>query len=550
MNNIQKLAVYNKISKPNWWLFSILIILNLGLYGLDIYFAVPSANVITSMTTAAYSLAIHWLWICFAIVAGQYLLHTIIHQVYYANMRIVYRQLYGKLYDKIVVADNKSISAISKEKIVNTAYGSVGSIEEFPYYFSRYISHFLQVIISVVLILKTNLLIGAITIIICVLLFLLQNFINKKRAISRADYYKYQDYAMTILADSYNNVELSRDLSIESLQDKKFINEISKSQSANVKVEKYASLSENIMPLLCKTIIFGLSTYMIFLIKGNIFTLALYLILVKYLTNVFNKMNSAQNVLTYINNAYVASMRFKTILDMDEQDLNQYGSNLTDDIVGELVLSNVSYIEKQPVAGSLEPTTLRLSRNTIHSFVGAHLSGKRAIFYLLNRSIRPTTGTITLGGVNIFDFDRKIFVHNLAFTTSKPYFFDDTIMNNLLISNASKSQIYNVCKKLHLHDKIVTTQDAYKTNIGKEHFLSVFDKYLLGLARAICTNAEVIVLYELPAGITNSQKNILKGIIEDLSKEHTILLFTASDFAQTLGGRIYKVEKGKVTKQK
>lgn len=549
MTNIQKLRVYNKITKPNWFLFLLMIIFNLSLYGLDIYFAVPSANVITSMTTANYNAAINWLLVCLAIVAAQYLLHTIIHQVYYVNMKKTYRYLYGRLYDKVIAADSKTVASVSKERIVNTAYGSVGSLEEFPFYFSRYISHFLQVIITVVLVLQTNLLIGGITIIICVLLFLLQNYLNKKRAIARADYYKYQDSSMTIMADTYNNRALTQDLSLESLQDEKFIGEVSKSQKANVKMAKYASWAENITPLICKSIVFALSIYMVFLTKSSVFTLALYLILVKYLTNIFNKVNSAQYVLMYINNAYVASMRFKTIFDMPAEDLSKYGTNLTDNIVGEIVLSNVSYDENTSVTGKLAPTTLLLSKNTIHCFVGAHMSGKRALFYMLNRSIKPTTGTITLGGVNIFDYDREIFVHNLAFSTSKPYFYNDTIMNNLLLSGANKTEIYQVCKKLHLHDKIVATSEAYKTNLSKNDFLSDFDKYLLGLARAICTNAEVIILYELPAGITAPQKNILKEILQELAQTHTVLFFTASDIAKILKAKVYKVEKGVISKQ-
>jgi len=265
MNNIQKLKVYNKIAKPNPWYFMLMILFNLALYGVDIYFAYPSANVITSMTIADYNGAIKWLVVCFAIIAVQYLLYSIIHRVYYAHLKNIYRRLYGQVYDKVISADSASINAMSKEKIVNIAYGSIGSMEEFPYYFARYISHFIQVVVSVILILKTNILIGGVTILICVLLFLMQNLTNKKRAVARSDYYKYQDYAMEVMADTYNNHNLTQDMGLEDLQNKKFINNIEKSQNANVKVSRYASIAENIMPLMSKIIVFAASLYMVFL---------------------------------------------------------------------------------------------------------------------------------------------------------------------------------------------------------------------------------------------------------------------------------------------
>ena len=550
MNNIQKLKVYNKIAKPNPWYFMLMILFNLALYGVDIYFAYPSANVITSMTIADYNGAIKWLVVCFAIIAVQYLLYSIIHRVYYAHLKNIYRRLYGQVYDKVISADSASINAMSKEKIVNIAYGSIGSMEEFPYYFARYISHFIQVVVSVILILKTNILIGGVTILICVLLFLMQNLTNKKRAVARSDYYKYQDYAMEVMADTYNNHNLTQDMGLEDLQNKKFINNIEKSQNANVKVSRYASIAENIMPLMSKIIVFAASLYMVFLTKSSIFTLALYLILVKYLTSVFTKMSSAQYVLMYINNAYVASLRFKTIFDMKDEDLAEFGTNQTDDIEGDIAFSNVSYsAESQNITGKIEPFSFAIKHGSLTIINGSHLCGKRAIYYMLNRYIRPTTGTITIDGVNIYDFDRSTYSHNVSFATSKPYFYNDTIMNNMLLSGANKTKIYQACKQIGVHSKIVESKNAYNTNLSKENILSTFDLYMLGIARAACSNAEIIIIYELPNGLTTAQKDLLKNKIKQLTKERTIIMFTASTMFNDIANNVYFVEKGKLTKK-
>ena len=550
MNNFQKLKVYNHLAKPNPWYFILMIVFNLALYGVDIYFAYPSANVITSMTIADYNAAITWLIVCFAIIAVQYLLHTLIHRTYYAHLKNIYRRVHGELYDKVLSANAESFSTLSKEKIVNTVYGSIGSLEEFPYYFARYISHFIQVVVSVVLILQTNILIGSVTIVACVLIFLLQNFSNKRRAVARADYYKYQDYAMEVLSDTYTNHNLTQDLALEKVQERKFISNISKSQKANVRLAKHASIAENIIPLICKLIVYAISIYMVFLTKSNIFTLALYLVLVKYLTNVFTKMSSAQYVLMYINNAYVASMRFKTIFDMKDEDLAEFGTNATDNIQGEIVFANVSYIEQgQSITGSLEPLSLTIKANSINVINGAHLCGKRAMLYMLNRYVRPSTGTITIGGINIYDFDRQTYSHNISFTTSKPYFYNDTIMNNMLLSGASKSDIYNICKQFGLHSKIVESLNSYNTNLSTESILSKFDLYLLGIARAVCSDSEVVVIYETPSGLTTQQKNILLGIIKEIAKKHTVLIFTASEMFNTVANNVYKIEKGKLIKK-
>ena len=549
MNNIQKVHQYNKIARPSALYFSILIILNMAMYGLDIYFAVPSATVITNMTIGNYDLAIKWLIVCFAVVAGQYILHTIVHQVYYLSLKDIYRKVYGKLYDKVISADSKAFNDISKDKIVNIAYGSISSLEDFPYYFSRYLCHFIQVIISVVLLLENNIIIGAVTIVSCVCLFFLLNFLNKKRATYRADYFKYQDDAMEVMADTYSNHDLTQDLGIESKMNSLFLSNVHKSQNSNRKMGRYVSLADNGIPLVCKTIVYAVCMYMIYLTKANIFTLTLYLILTKYLTNALTKMSSAQHVITYINTSHVAAMRFKTIFDMPEEDLIEYGNNATDDINGEILFTNVSYqTKKDESAPSVEKFNLRIKKNSCVVFQGAHKCGKRSIFYMLNRSIKPTTGTITIDGINIYDFDRKTYSHNVGYAVSKPYFYHDSIMNNMLVTGANKKEIYDACKLVGIHHKIIASASSYETNLSINPILNTFEEYLLDIARALSSKSEIIAIYEFPAGLTLSQKDTLKGLFKEISKNHTLVIFSASEWTKEIADQIYKVEKGIVTK--
>lgn len=549
MNNIQKIKVYNRVARPSPLYFSLIIILNMCMYGLDIYFAVPSATVITNMTIGNYDLAIKWLIICFAVIAGQYIVHTIIHQIYYLSLKDIYRKVYGRLYDKVVAADEKSFNDLSKDKIVNIAYGSISALEDFPYYFARYLCHFIQVIISVVLLLQNNIIIGAATIVACVMLFFIQNLFNKKRAIHRADYFKYQDEAMEVMADTYSNHDLTQDLGIESKMNTLFLSNISKSQSSNVKMGKYVSLADNGVPLLCKAIVYAVCMYMIFLTRANIFTLTLYLILTKYLTSALTKMSSAQYVLTYVNNCYVAAMRFKTIFDMPQEDLIEYGNNQTDNINGEIIFSNASYTAKNDdQTASISKFNLTIKKNSCVVFHGAHKCGKRAIFHMLTRSIKPTTGTITIDGINIYDFDRKTYSHNVAYTTSKPYFYNDSIMNNMLVTGASKKDIYDACKLVGIHHKIIASTNSYETNLSVEPIFSNFDEYLLGLARAIASKSEIIAIYEFPAGLSNGQKDTLKDLFKQLSKNHTLLVFTAGEWAKEIADKLYKIEKGTISK--
>ena len=198
----------------------------------------------------------------------------------------------------------------------------------------------------------------------------------------------------------------------------------------------------------------------------------------------------------------------------------------------------------------LNKFNLKLAKNSSTLIYGTHKCGKRSIFYMLNRSIKPSSGTITIDNINIYDFSKETYKHNLAVASSKEYFYNDTIMNNMLLSGASKKTIYNVCKQFDLHCKIVKTKNSYNSNLTKEKdLLSAFDTYLLGIARAICTNSEIIVLYEFPHGLTSEQKERLQKILKQISADHTLIIFAYNDWAKCVCKNVYKVEKSKLLKQ-
>ena len=121
---------------------------------------------------------------------------------------------------------------------------------------------------------------------------------------------------------------------------------------------------------------------------------------------------------------------------MKPEDLIEFGENTSDNINGEIVFSNTSYQQKtEDFTGNIDKFNLKIAKNSSTLIYGAHKCGKRAIFYMLNRSIKPSTGTVTIDNINIYDFDKETYKHNVAVVTSKEYFYNDTIMNNMLIAH-------------------------------------------------------------------------------------------------------------------
>ena len=551
MNNIQKFKQYISIASPKNSIWFWLIFLWIVYYLLGLYVAVPSANAINCISIGDINGTIKWLIVTCLVIIVQHTLNFALDRFYYKMLGNVWHNVNNKIYDKVSSAKKENFLETSREKIINIVYSNMATLADFPDYFAKYVSYFLQATVTIIILLSHNLIIGAAIIIICIVLYFIQNALNKRIGALQDKHYSAQDRSLEHLSDNYANHSLTNDLALTDTMKNKYLKHLEKSQTYKYKFGMLYSVTQNWIPFIYKTIICALSIYMVYLTKSNIFTLTLYLVLTNYLTQAITQMTSSYDVLDKINGAHVASLRVKNILDMKPEDLVEFGNNTSDSISGEIIFTNTSYISKtDEFSSSIDKFNLKITKNSSTLIYGSPKCGKRAIFYMLNRSIRPTTGTVTVDNINIFDFNKETFKHNIAVASSKEYFYNDSIMENLLLSGANKTQIYKVCKELGIHSKIVSSQNSYNTNLTKEHnVLNTFELYLLGIARAVCTNAEILVLYEFPSGLTSAQNETLEKVLTILGKKHTLIIFSYNNWAKSVCQNVYKVEKNKISKQ-
>ncbi len=551
MNNLQKVKLFTSIAKPSLWVWLLEVLCFLLMFVLGIFAAIPSANAITSLTAGNFKSTTFWLILSFVIVFIEQFLTWLADRFYFFNMHKVWQNIHSKIYDKVSSATSESFVTTSKEKIINIAYSNIGAIGDFPHYAAKYLSYFVQAITSITILLTYNFIIGIAIVAVCIIIFFAQNFFNKKIEKYSDKFYYYQDKSLEVLTDNFNNREITSDLDLTSQLNKKYLNNIKNSQTAKKTYGKFYSITDNWVPFFYKLVICALCIYMVLLTKANFLTLTLYLVLTNYLTSSITKMTNSFVIIDKLDSTNVACLRVKNILEMKQEDIPEFGKNTEDNVNGEVIFTNASYISSaDDFTGNINEFNLKLTNNSATLFYGTHLCGKRAIFYMLNRTIKPTTGTITLDKINIYDFDKETYKHNFAVATSKNYLYNDTIMKNLQLSGASKTDIYNTCKKLGIHDKIVSTTNSYNTNLNKEKTnLNSFDIYLLGIARALCTNAEVICLYEFPSGLTIDQRDRIKSLIKYISKTRTVIIFSYNNLFSDVCKNVYRVQTGTIKKE-
>jgi len=165
------------------------------------------------------------------------------------------------------------------------------------------------------------------------------------------------------------------------------------------------------------------------------------------------------------------------------------------------------------------------------AIVGHTGSGKSTIAELLLRMYDPTSGSISLGHIELDQLKLDVLRNSIAYVPQDVFLFSDSILENILLGAKNKDlpleEIETYCKMACIHDEIIKFPNGYDTQIGERGVsLSGGQKQRLSIARALIKSAKILILDNcLSAVDTETEVKILKNL-EKYCKGKTLMLIT------------------------
>jgi len=507
-----------------------------------------AANVVSSLTVANYKWAA--IWLTFGII--QVILRNWAWHINFKNFHNLSNSMYypiqNRIIDKILSAKDVNFKQNSKENMINIIGNDIVTISNFSEILTNKVAELLRVIISIILVFTYNIPIGCVLVVICIINYFILDKINSRLANNNKDIAETRGKIFECFTDVVEGREITSDLDVASEIKNKYYSRCEDYANSRNRYKIWTSYRDNWFFVFWSVLVYAITCYLIYMLSSGALTLTLYLIIVPYLTSILDKTNSFFNILSDLKNTNISVMRLNTILNFTEKELIEFGHNATNDIDGEVAFNDVSYIPTADDDSSLIPVkhiNFHIKSNSVTLFHGRSGSGKRMIFYILRRVIKPTSGVALIGNINIFEYQKSVYKENVAYVTSKSYFFDDTIINNLNMVEKNIEKIISVCKSLSIHDDIMALPQGYDTPINKHiDKISPEFQFLLGLARALLTDSEVVMIYETPTGLTTSEKNHIKQTLEKLKDSRTFLIFSASRDMESVADATYEIDGG------
>lgn len=176
---------------------------------------------------------------------------------------------------------------------------------------------------------------------------------------------------------------------------------------------------------------------------------------------------------------------------------------------------------------TLKDFNLTIEPNKKIAIVGKSGQGKSTLFNLITRIFDPLEGEILLDGINIKDLTEDSLRQNISIIRQEPFIFNRTIKENfkLIDSNIKLATIRKYTKLAYLDDYIMSLPKKYDTVLGESGVnLSGGQKQRLSIARTLAKESKVVLFDEATSALDNQSQNFIKQAIDNLVKDHTVVI--------------------------
>ena len=245
----------------------------------------------------------------------------------------------------------------------------------------------------------------------------------------------------------------------------------------------------------------------------------------------------------FIAQASVAYGRISEVLNAPEtRDTGTIESPLKGNI--ELRNINVSFGEK-PV---LKDVSLIINSGTRTAIIGPTAAGKTQLLYLLTGLLKPNGGQILFDGIDLNDYNKENFQHQIGFVFQDSVIFSMSLRENIAFNEQVTEELMTrAIETAELHDFLDTLPNGLETIVSERGTsLSGGQKQRIMLARALALNPKILLLDDFTARVDGQTE---QKILENVQKNYpgiTLLSITQKIASVQDYGQIILLEEGEI----
>lgn len=225
---------------------------------------------------------------------------------------------------------------------------------------------------------------------------------------------------------------------------------------------------------------------------------------------------------TQMQSATAAMSRVFEFLEEDEMEDESDKERQLSDVNGEVAFDNVffGYSKDKTIIHDFSAVAKPGQKVAI---VGPTGAGKTTIVNLLMRFYEIDKGQITIDGVNTRLMTREEVHDQFSMVLQDTWLFEGTIKENLIYNqeNITDEQVIAAAKAVGVHHFIMTLPKGYDTYLDDSITLSIGQKQLLTIARALLKESPLLILDEATSSVDTRTEELIQKAMDKLMEDRT-----------------------------
>ena len=225
---------------------------------------------------------------------------------------------------------------------------------------------------------------------------------------------------------------------------------------------------------------------------------------------------------TQMQSATAAMSRVFEFLEEDEMEDESVKERQLSDVKGEVTFDNVffGYSKEKTIIHDFSAVAKPGQKVAI---VGPTGAGKTTIVNLLMKFYEIDRGQITIDGVDTRLMTREEVHDQFSMVLQDTWLFEGTIKENLIYNqeNITDEQVVAAAKAVGVHHFIMTLPKGYDTYLDDSVTLSIGQKQLLTIARALLKDSPLLILDEATSSVDTRTEELIQKAMDKLMEGRT-----------------------------
>ena len=243
-------------------------------------------------------------------------------------------------------------------------------------------------------------------------------------------------------------------------------------------------------------------------------------------SNVSAPIRQLHRIYDDLNDALVYAEGFFGLLDADNEveSSGKWKMGNGKRVQGRFEIKNVEFTYPSG-AHAIRDLTMTIEPGKTTALVGLSGAGKSTIVNLLDKFYAPNSGTITLDGIPLREWDTQALREQIGLVLQKNHIFSGTIEENIRYGrpDATHEDVLEAARKAYIYDQVMELPDGFQSNATQ---LSGGQQQRIAIARMFLKDPPIIFLDEPTASLDAIATEQIKNSIDAIKKGRTVIVIS------------------------